>query len=138
MEVYDITPEDEANLVNISTRGLVRTGQDVLIGGFIISGTEPLRVLLRAIGPSMQRNLYYERALEDPTVDLYDQNGALIGRNDNWRSNQEAEIRATPIPPEDDRESAILTELTPAAYTAIVRGVNDTSGLGLVEVYALN
>ena len=77
-------------------------------------------------------------ALGDPTLELHDSNGALIASNNNWRSDQEAEIIATTIPPTNDLESAILRNITPGNYTAIVRGVNGTTGVALVEAYALN
>ncbi len=119
VEVYDLEAGSEAKLANISTRALVQTGDNVLIGGIILTGTEPARVLVRAIGPSLSLN----GVLADPAVELYDNNGVLLAGNDNWRSTQEAEIIATTIPPSHDLEAAILRTLPPAAYTAIVRGV---------------
>jgi hypothetical protein len=91
-------------------------------------------VIVRAIGPS----LTVSGALGDPTLELHDGNGALIASNDDWRTDQEAEIIATTIPPTNDLESAIVRDLAPGAYTAIVRGVNNTTGVALVEVYGLN
>jgi tRNA A37 threonylcarbamoyladenosine synthetase subunit TsaC/SUA5/YrdC len=75
--------------------------------------------------------------LQDPTLELHAGNGDLLATNDNWRTDQETEIIATTVPPTDDAESAIVQTLTPGPYTAIVRGVNDTTGVALVEVYAL-
>lgn len=96
---------------------------------------EPYGLDSRApIGPSLQ----VDGKLLDPLLELFDSNGNLLQSNDNWRSDQEAEINATTIPPSDDRESAIVRTLSPAPYTAVVRGVNDTIGIALVEVYALN
>ena len=92
-----------------------------------------LKVIVRAIGPSLP----VEGRLEDPSLELYDRNGTLLQSNDNWRSDQEAEIIATTIPPSNDLEAALVRTLPPAPYTAIVRGVNDTQGVALVEVYAL-
>ena len=89
---------------------------------------------MRAIGPSLP----VPGALADPTLELHDVNGALIASNDNWRTDQEAEIIATGIPPSNDLESAIVRNLTPGNYTAIVRGVNNTTGVALVEAYGLN
>ncbi len=89
---------------------------------------------MRAIGPSLP----VPGALGDPTLELHDGNGALIVANDNWRSDQEAEIIATTIPPTNDLESAIVRDLTPGNYTAIVRGANNTTGVALVEAYALD
>lgn len=119
---------------NISTRLRVGTGDDGIIGGFIVASTQPARVLIRAIGPSLP----VAGALADPTLELRDSAGALMASNDNWRSTQEAEIAATTIPPVNDQESAIVQTLSPGAYTAIVRGVNNATGMGLVEVYYLN
>jgi hypothetical protein len=134
VEAYDLDPPVDSKLANISARGLVETGENVLIGGFIVLGQNPLRVIVRAIGPS----LILPGKLEDPTLELHDGNGALIASNDNWRSDQEAEIIATTIPPSNDLESAIVRNLTPGNYTAIVRGVNGTTGIALVEAYGLN
>jgi hypothetical protein len=100
----------------------------------IVSGQDPIRVIVRAIGPSLP----VPGALGDPTLELHDNNGALIATNDNWRSDQEAEIVATGIPPSNDHESAIVRNLAPGGYTAIVRGVNNTTGVALVEAYPLN
>jgi hypothetical protein len=136
VEAYDLDRTVDSKLANISTRGLVQTGDNVLIGGLIVLGQDPLRVIVRAIGPSLP----VPGALGDPTLELHDGNGALIAANDNWRSDQEAEIIATTIPPTNDLESAIVATLPAngASYTAIVRGVNGTTGVAVVEVYALN
>ena len=89
---------------------------------------------MRAIGPSLtQRGV--PNALQDPTLDLHDGNGAIIASNDNWKDTQQSEIQATGLAPSDDRESAILATLVQGNYTAIVRGKNNTTGVGLVEVY---
>jgi uncharacterized delta-60 repeat protein len=134
VEAYDLDRTVDSELANISTRGSVQTGDNVLIGGVIVVGQDSLRVIVRAIGPSL--NITGE--LADPTLELRDMNGALIRSNDNWRSAQEAEIIATGIPPTNDLEPAIVQNLAPGNYTAIVRGVNGTTGIALVEVYALN
>jgi hypothetical protein len=105
-----------------------------MIGGLIVTGSAPRKVLVRAIAPSLE----VEGKLLDPALELYDRNGVLLQSNDNWRSDQEAEIIATTIPPPDEAESAIVRTLTPAPYTAVLRGVNDTTGVALVEVYALD
>ncbi len=125
-----------ANPANISTRGFVATGDNVMIGGFIAGGTQPRNLILRAIGPSLgAQNIV--NPLLDPTLELHDANGALRQANDNWRDTQEAAIIATGIPPNDNRESAIVTTLPPGNYTAVVRGANSTTGVALVEVYDL-
>jgi hypothetical protein len=136
-EVYDLDQTVESNLGNISTRGSVGTGNDVMIGGTIIAGAVPARVLFRAIGPSLA-NFGVANALEDPVMELHDGNGVLIASNSNWRDTQEAEISATGLAPSNNLESAILRDLAPGAYTAIVRGLNDTTGIALVEAYNLN
>ena len=136
-EVYDLDQTVESNLGNISTRGSVGTGNDVMIGGTIIAGAAPARVLFRAIGPSLT-NFGVSNALGDPVLELHDGNGVLIASNYNWRDTQEAEISATGLAPSNNLESAILRDLAPGPYTAIVRGLNDTTGVALVEVYNLN
>jgi hypothetical protein len=134
LEVYDLDRGLGPFLLNISTRGRVDAGENVMIGGVIVTGLASQKVIVRAIGPSLP----VAGKLADPTLELHDGNGGLMAANDNWRSNQEAEIIATQIPPSNDLESAIVATLPPANYTAIVRGVSDTTGVALVEVYALN
>ena len=134
VEVYDLDRTVDSKLANISTRGFVQTEENVLIGGLIVLGQNPLRVIVRAIGPSLP----VPGALANPTLELHDGNGALIASNDDWRSDQEAEIIGTGIPPSNDLESAIVRNLAPGNYTAIVRGVNNATGIALVEAYDLN
>jgi hypothetical protein len=134
VEAYDLNRSVDSKLANVSTRGFVQTGDNVLIGGLIVQGQHSLRVIVRAIAPSL--NLAGK--LADPTLELHDGNGALIASNDNWRSDQEAEIIATFIPPSNDLESAIVRNFTAGNYTAIVRGVNGNTGVALVEAYGLN
>jgi hypothetical protein len=126
-----------AQLLNISTRAQVLTGDDAAIGGFIIYGTDPKQVIIRAIGPSLT-GAGVSRALQDPTLELHDSTGAIIATNDNWEESQRPEITATGLAPHDPRESAILKTLQPGAYTAVMRGANDTTGVALVEVYDLS
>jgi len=140
VEAYDLDQAAPSKLANISTRGFVDTGNNVMIGGFILGGSTPgSKVLVRAIGPSLP----VSGALADPTLELHNGNGATIATNDNWKINdatgqsQEADIRATTIPPSNDLESAVLTTLPPGNYTAIVAGKNGGTGVGLVEVYNL-
>jgi uncharacterized delta-60 repeat protein len=134
VEAYDLDRAVDSKLANISTRGFVQTEDNVLIGGLIVLAGSPLQVVVRAIGPS----LAVAGVLGDPTLELRNGDGTLIASNDNWRSDQEAEITATTIPPSNDLESAIVRSLSPGNYTAIVRGVNNTTGVALVEVYGLN
>ena len=136
VEVYDLGQGANSRPANISTRGFVDTGDNVMIGGFILSAGSA-EVIVRAIGPSLT-SFGVAGALQDPTLELHDANGVLIQSNDNWRSDQEAEIIATNLPPSNDSESAIVLTLTSGAYTAIVRGKDDTTGVGLVEVYQVN
>ena len=136
-EVYDLGPAAvPAKLANISTRGFVQTGDNVMIGGLII-GNQTSEVLVRGIGPSLTP-FGISNALADPLLELHDGTGALIASNDNWRTDQETEIEATGLSPNDNLESAILRSLAPGAYTAILRGVGDTTGVGLVETYNLD
>jgi hypothetical protein len=137
-------PSCEECLGNVSTRGFVQTGDNVLIGGFIVQG--PKRVIIRAIGPELTQ-FGVPNALADPTLELHDGTGALIASNDNWRTtiiggiitgNQVRDIRNSGYAPGDGRESAIIADLLPGNYTAIVRGVNNTTGVALVEVYDLD
>ncbi|MEY2521347.1 MAG: hypothetical protein QOF24_3106 [Verrucomicrobiota bacterium] len=130
-----------ATALNVATRLPVGVGQNVLIGGFIIVGPTPKRVIIRAIGPSAP----LAGTLQDPTLELHDGTSALIARNDNWRvtqvggvipADQALEIQAA-IPPTNDLESAIVATLNPGSYTAIV-GANGSPGIGLVEVYDLD
>ena len=125
------------SLGNISTRLRVETGDNALIGGFIVIGAQPKKVIIRAIGPSLAS--IFPGTLADPILELHDSSGAVIAVNDNWRSDQEEEIKAT-LPPANDLESAIVRTL-PAnglTYTAVVRGVNNGTGVGLIEVYDLD
>jgi uncharacterized protein DUF11 len=135
-EVYDFGTASAAKLANISTRGFVQTGDNVMIGGFIIGGGEPAKVLVRAIGPSLTQ-FGVPGALQATTLELHDSNGNVIGSNQGWRSTQESEIQATGIPPTNDKEAAILATLVPGSYTAIMRGKSNTTGVGLVEAYNL-
>lgn len=123
-------------MANISTRVGVGGGNDVAIGGFIISGTESKQVIVRAIGPSLAGK-GVSGALDDPTLQLFDATGAMIASNDNWRDSQAAAIQQTNLAPDDDRESALVITLSPGAYTAVVSGNNNANGVALVEIYDL-
>jgi hypothetical protein len=115
----------------------VQIGDRVGIGGFIITGSAPKQVLLRAIGPSLT-HFGVPDVLADPVLELHGSAGFTTIINDNWRDTQEDDIQATGIPPTDNLESAILATLAPGAYTGIVKGKNNTSGVGLIEIYDLN
>ncbi len=131
------SPNPASGTVNLSTRMRVQTGDNVGIGGFIITGSAPKRVLIRAIGPSLT-GFGVPDVLADPVLELHGPGEFVTVTNDNWRDTQEAAIQATGIPPTNDLESAIDATLNPGAYTAIVRGNGNTSGVALIEVYDLN
>jgi hypothetical protein len=137
---FRISPPPPSQLLNISTRMRVLTGEQVLIAGFIITGSDPKDVIIRGIGPSLSQ--FFAGVLADPTLDLF-QGNTLLESNDNWKvrsdgSSQQATVAATGIPPSNDLESAIVRTLQPGAYTAILRGKGDTTGIGVVEAYDLN
>ena len=146
VEAYDLSPSLHSILSNISTRSFVQTGDEVMIGGFIVQGTQPKNVIIRAIGPELSQYGVPD-PLADPTLELHNGTGALIGRNDNWQhtiiggiitSNQVQDIQNSGHAPGAASESAIIANLPPGNYTAIVRGVNNTTGVALVEVYDLD
>jgi uncharacterized protein GlcG (DUF336 family) len=145
VEVYDLNPNITSVLGNISTRAFVQTGNDVMIGGFIVQGTGPKRVIVRAIGPELTP-FGIPNALADPTLELHNGAGALIASNDNWQSteiggiitsNQVSAIQGSGHAPTQPSESAIIVTLPPGNYSAIVRGRNNSIGVALVEVYDL-
>ena len=135
VEVYDLDRTVDSKLANISTRGRVDQGDNVLIAGSIILGNGTTKVLFRALGPSLTA---IPGRLLDPTLELHDGQGGVVATNDNWQDSQEDAIKQTTIPPGDPNESAILQTLTPGAYTAIVRGKNNTTGIAVIEAYQLN
>jgi hypothetical protein len=130
-----IVPPPKA--INLSTRMLVQTGDNVGIGGFIITGSTTKRVIIRAMGPSLTA-FGVPNALPDPVLELHGPSAFVTITNDNWRDTQETEIQGTGLPPTNNLESAIVATLVPGPYTAIVRGNGSTSGVGLIEVYDLN
>lgn len=136
VDVYDLQLGSKAKLANISTRGFVDTGDNVMIGGFIVGGgaADRTRIVVRAIGPSLGQ-FGLTNTLQDPTLSLYDSNGNVLATNDNWRDGQQPEVAAAGLAPTDDREAAIFASLTPGAYTAIVAGKGSATGVGLVEAY---
>jgi hypothetical protein len=135
VEAYDPDPTSGSHLAQMSTRGSVRTGDDILIGGFIVLNGAT-RVLLRAIGPELTA-FNISSALQNPTLELRDGNGALIEANDDWKSDNQQAITDTGLAPTNDRESAILRSVVPGLYTALVRGKDNTAGIALVEIYRL-
>jgi hypothetical protein len=143
VEVYDLSANNGAILANISTRGFIQTGDNVMIGGFIVVG-QSSTVLIRATGPSLVP-FGINNALANPQLELHDGNGTLAG-NDDWQttqvggvitSDQSAAIQNSGLAPRDPAESAIIATLAPGNYTAIAQGVNRGTGVGIVEVFAL-
>jgi hypothetical protein len=137
VEAYDLDADKTSKLANISTRGFVQTGDNVMIGGFILGGgTGASSVVIRGIGPSLSA-FGITNPLLDPMLELHDANGAIIDSNDDWRTNQ-AVIQSTGLQPTNDAESALLLSNPAAgAYTAILRGKNSGTGVGVVEVYLI-
>ncbi len=146
VEVYDLSPATDSILGNISTRSFVQTADNVMIGGFIVQGTQPKLVIIRAIGPELTQ-FGVPDVLANPTLELHNGAGALIASNDDWQTtviggiitqNQVQQIINSGRAPTDPRESAIIASLPAGNYTAIVRGVSSTTGVALVEVYDLH
>src|SRR5436853_639798 len=136
--VHNADALQHAMLGNISTREFVQTGDNGMIGGFIITCGGQKNVIVRAIGPSLAQ-YGITNPLLDPTLELHDGSGTVIALNDNWMdAPNKQEIIDSGLAPSNNLESAILTSLSPGNYTAIVRGVNNTIGVALVEVYGLN
>jgi hypothetical protein len=140
VEIYDLNSGAPAKLANISTRGSVQTSENVMIGGFSLGGssTNPVTVVVRAIGPSLSQ-AGINNALTNPTLQLFDNNGQLVASNDNWGddSSQAAQLQALNIAPGNAAESAIVMTLAPGLYTAVVAGQGGGTGIGLIEVYAI-
>ena len=136
VEAYDLEPGATSMVANLSTRGFVGTGDNVMIGGFIIQDGESAIVVVRAVGPTLS-SANIANPLLDPTLELFDANGTSLDFNDNWKDGQPQAVSATQLAPTDDRESAIAAFLPPGHYTAVVRGKADTTGVALVEVYRI-
>jgi hypothetical protein len=140
VEVYDYDSAADSDLANISTRGFVQTGNEVMIGGFVLGGTNnPTNIAVRAIGPSLS-TFGLANLLADPTLELHNANGTIMVSNDNWQDDpaSAALLTANGLAPTDARESGIFTSLAPPGqFTAIVAGKNGTIGIALVEIYNL-
>lgn len=135
-EVYDLSPNSNSVLENVSTRGFVGTGDDVLIAGINIRSGEPALLVLRAIGPSLS-TFGIANPLPDPTLELHDANGALLSANDDWKQGAPTGVKAVLLAPGDNTESAIIASLSAGNYTAIVAGKNGATGIALVEAYRI-
>ncbi len=139
VEAYDNNQALDSQLANISTRGFVQTGSNVMIGGFILGGSpNNARIALRGIGPSLAQ-FGLNPVLADPTLELHDANGTTLIANDNWTDDpvSAAQLTANGLAPQDPKESGIFTSLPPGAFTAILAGKNGGTGIGLIEVYNL-
>jgi hypothetical protein len=139
VEAYELDG-NTTRMVNISTRGRVGVGDEAMIGGLIVQGSGAKNVIIRALGPSLGSGPSpVAGALADPVLELHDGSGTLIAWNDDWSNSAQAtDIIKTTVPPPNNRESAIVASLGPGNYTAIVRGLNNTTGISLVEVYDLD
>ncbi len=135
VEVYDLDQSANSKLANISTRGFVDTGDNAMIGGFIVGGAGggAARVIVRGLGPSVP----VSGTLQDTVLELHDGQGTTVATDDNWKDVQQSDVQASTIPPNNDLESAIVRTLVPGNYTAILRGLNNGTGIGLIEVYNL-
>jgi hypothetical protein len=136
VEVYDLQPGAASKLGNLSTRGPVGSGQNVMIGGTIVTGPDSAQVMFRALGPSLAA-VGIQNPMSDPMLELFDANGARISANNNWKDTQQGAIAGAGFAPTNDLESALLADLLPGNYTAVVSGVNDGTGIALVEAYHL-
>ena len=139
IEVYDTNPAAASQLANISTRGFVQTGENVMIGGFMLGGTPgSSRVAIRGLGPSLA-SFGLSNVLADPTLELHDGNGAIIISNDDWQSDpiSAGQLTANGLAPSNPKEAGIFTTLAPGTYTAVLEGKSATTGIGLIEVYNL-
>ncbi|HYJ06166.1 MAG TPA: delta-60 repeat domain-containing protein [Chthoniobacterales bacterium] len=133
VDAFDLSPSSSARLANVATRGLIQPGDKLMIAGFIVQNG-PINVVVRAIGPSLAI-FGISNALPDTTLQLRDQNGAVVLENDDWKSHQRDELEAAHLQPSHDSEAAVITTIQPGQYTAQVRGKGQASGIGVVEVY---
>jgi hypothetical protein len=136
VEVYDLQTSASSKLGNLSTRGIVGTAENVMICGTIVTGPDTARIVFRALGPSLAA-FGIQNPIGDPQLDLFDANGGKIFSNNNWKDSQQAAIASAGLAPANDLESAIVADLAPGNYTAVVSGVNGATGVGLVEAYHL-
>jgi hypothetical protein len=138
VELYDISTLANAKFTNMSTRGSVGAGDNMLISGFIVGDVDSATVVVRAIGPSLA-SYGVGGVLSDPTLTIYDSTGSAIASNDNWQDDPNAIlVQKNGLAPPNAAESALVLHLPPGAYTAIVRGANGGTGIGLAEVYTLH
>ena len=138
VEIYDLSTESSSRLANISSRGVIGTGDNVLIGGFIVGDVSNATVIIRALGPSLASSLSGETAV-NPQLSVFDSNGAILASNDNWAEDLNAtDIERNGLAPSDPAEAAIVLHPPAGAYTAVVTDPGGPSGIGLLEVYDLD
>jgi hypothetical protein len=139
VQIFDLNQAASSQLANISSRGFVQTGNNVMIGGFILGSGNSTRTVVRGIGPSLAQ-FGLNPLLDDPTLELHDGNGVTIATDDNWQDDptQAAQLSANGLAPSDPREAAIFTSLPPGQWTAILAGKNGGNGIGVVEIYNLH
>ena len=132
---FDLSAASPARVANIATRGLIQPGDKLMIAGFIIQNG-PVRAVILAVGPSLSA-FGITNALSDTTLQLRDQNGAIVRENDDWQTDQKAELEATGLQPSDPKEAAMVVNIAPGQYTAQVRGKPEATGIGVVQVFFL-
>lgn len=137
VEAYDLSPTTTSKMSNLSTRGFVGLGEDVLIGGFIVGDVDNASIILRALGPSLGSSV--GTTVSNPILTVYDSNGVVIGGNDDWQSDpNKVDVEKNGLAPSEDSESATILHPPAGAYTAIVSGANGSSGIGQIEIYDLD
>ncbi len=137
VEAYELDAEPASQFSNLSTRGFVGTGSSVMVGGFVVGGgDDEVKMLIRVLGPSLH-DAGVTEVLADPTLELRDENGAIVRRDDNWKTEQKGEIAASGMQPASDLEPAMIATLAPGSYTAIVAGKGGLTGVALLELYRL-
>jgi hypothetical protein len=135
VDAYDLSPGSTARVANIATRGLIQPGDKLMIAGFIVQNG-PVKIVVLATGPSLAA-FGISNALPDTTLQVRDQNGVIVRENDDWQTDQKAEIEATGLQPSDPKEAAVVATLQPGQYTAQVRGKPEATGIGVVQVFFL-
>ncbi len=134
VELYDLDSFSTSTLANIATRGRINEGENVLIAGYIVGGYEPQTLVIRAIGPSLIQ-FGVNEALADPFLELHNGQGTVVASNNDWQDTQKDDLINSSLPPSDPKEAAIVIDLEPGNYTAIVSGMAGSTGVGLAEVY---
>jgi hypothetical protein len=136
VDAYDLSAGSAARVANIATRGLIQPGDKLMIAGLIIQ-SGPVKAVVLATGPSLTA-FGITNALPDTTLQVRNQDGVIVKENDDWQSDQKAELEATGLQPSDPKESAVVVTLQPGQYTAQVRGKPEATGIGVVQIFFLN